>query len=463
MGATILFVGREGETAESVKCVLQHEHGHVVEVCALQSAMDGMLRPDISLVLAHMSGKGVHAEAEIVRLLRASSLLDVPVPVVVLTEYPDAELALRMLRLGALECIHPPLDGKYLDILGQLWASRTRHRRSGLRAGADSANADAVPAGEFVVCGPALTNLHQQISAVAGLDSTVLLTGETGTGKTQLARRIHLLSPRRKRPFVVMDCGALSATLIESELFGHRRGAFTGADQDRVGKLASAGDGTLLLDEIDVLSPATQAKLLRVVEERVFAPVGSSVESKFGARLIAATNRSLDDAMATGRFRADLYYRLNVLAFQLPPLRDCPEAIPHLAERFLVEFARCTARPIGGFSPRAMEALVAFDWPGNVRELRNVVERMVALCPGPVVELGDLPEPIQHCLGPVRNVRTRPAVAPTNPLADARRQAEVSQLRSALARNRDNRTNTALDLGISRAALYKKLYRYGLQ
>src|SRR5262249_42272148 len=234
--------------------------------------------------------------------------------------------------------------------------------------------------------------------------------GETGTGKTRLARLIHELSPRRDQPFLAVNCAALPASLMESEMFGHVRGAFTGADRDRSGKFAEAGSGTLLLDEIDALPLTLQAKLLRVVEERAFEPVGSNKSQAMQARLVVASNRCLEEEAAAGRFRADLYYRLDVVSFFLPPLRDPSDLIRPLVGPLVAEFAARNGRAVSGVSAEALEALEAYGWPGNIRELRNVVERGVALCPGAQVELEDLPAALRQR---VREARPDPAQQPT--------------------------------------------------
>ena len=231
------------------------------------------------------------------------------------------------------------------------------------------------------------------------MDTTILLEGETGTGKTRLAGQIHRLSPRHDKPFLVINCGALSAGLIESEMFGHVRGAFTGADADRTGKFAGAGRGTLFLDEIDSLPLSVQSKLLRAVEERVFEPVGSNKSQTLHARLIVACNRPLEQEVAAGRFRADLFYRLNVIAFVMPPLRQRVATIPALAREFLKEFAARNGSTVEGIAPEALRNLLAHSWPGNIRELRNVMERAVALCKGSIIGLDDLP-PTLHRLAP---------------------------------------------------------------
>jgi DNA-binding NtrC family response regulator len=302
-----------------------------------------------------------------------------------------------------------------------------------------------------------LDHLMAQVKRAAPLDLTVLLTGETGSGKTRLARLLHDLSPRRDQPFVAFDCSALAPGLTESELFGHARGAFTGAARDRAGKLAAAGAGTLLLDEINSLPLALQGKLLRAVEDRVFEPVGTDRLRPVRARVIAAANVPLEAEVEAGRFRADLYHRLNVIAFRVPALRERRGCIVPLAETFLRESAARNGRAdLAGFSPVAAELLEAYPWPGNIRELRNAVERAVALCPGREIDAGDLPDPIRRCF---------PTCADTRgplPLRQWKDGLEVQRIREVLHKHNEHRCKAARELGISRVTLYHKLRKYGL-
>jgi two-component system response regulator HydG len=305
--------------------------------------------------------------------------------------------------------------------------------------------------------------LGRQIQCVTPQDTTLLFTGETGTGKTRLARLIHENSPRRDEPFLTVDCGALSANLIESEIFGHVRGAFTGADRDRPGKFTAAGKGTLLLDEINSLPPPVQGKLLRAVDERVFEPVGANDSQPLRARLIAVTNVPLDQEVAAGRFRSDLYYRLNVVGFHLPSLRERRTTIASLAHQFLALFTARNRPDVRNLHPEALRALEDYDWPGNVRELRNVIERAVALCPGPEVQLRDLPEAVRStntfpASGPV----AQPARPRATTLTQCREKTEILRITEALEKHRNNRRRAATELGISRMGLYKKLHKYGM-
>jgi DNA-binding NtrC family response regulator len=307
-----------------------------------------------------------------------------------------------------------------------------------------------------------MQRLRELLRRVAPLETTILLTGETGTGKTHLARAIHALSPRRRKPFRVVHCGALCPTLIESEMFGHVRGAFTHADHNRVGKFAEVEDGTLLLDEIDCVPQEIQSRLLQVVEDRVFEPLGSNQTLTLRARLIAASNRSLPEEVAAKRFRSDLYYRLNTVSFEIPPLRQRREMIAPLADKFMVDFSTRYGRKVSGFTASALGAMELYEWPGNVRELRNAVDRAVALCPGSVIDRSDLPETVQRGSQDDAQPASSNRHAGANQLTSAREEAEMRRVLAALRRNGNNRTNAAAELGVSRVTLYKKLRKYGL-
>jgi len=409
----------------------------------------------VALVLIHAPADGPEVSALVGRLKAGRKNL----PVMVLSDRDDPEKELALFRLGVTDYFSRPLD---LHRLGLAVDSHTMDARLALRFDGDLEPAvECLGDGDPFLYAPAaeMGRLMEQVRRIAPLAATVLLGGETGTGKTRLARLIHDLSPRRPEPFLVVNCGSLSDNLIESEMFGHVRGAFTGADRDRAGKFAEAGRGTLLLDDIDALSLPLQAKLLRVVDERVFEPVGSNRSQPVEARLIVASNRRLDDEVAAGRFRTDLFYRLNVVGFYLPPLRDRAFLVPHLARKFAADFAAAAGRPTPEIGPEALAAFEAHSWPGNVRELRNVLERAVALCPHETIGLDDLPDSLRGLdAEPPRTAAFPRAVT----LARSKEEAERLCIAEALRRFSNNRLRAAAALGISRMTLYNKLRKYGL-
>jgi two-component system response regulator HydG len=433
-------------------------------VATVTEAYPQLHRADLVLLLAHLPRQTDTAEASGLVQTVAASLR--PVPILLISDQHHPEQALALLQQGAADYLTRPLDlarlGYLLDVLtvrARYLATLAAPARKPVQVGKVG---DQPPF--FYDPSQAMGKLMELVHRVAPQPTTVLLTGETGTGKTRLARLIHDLSPRRGEPFLVVNCGALTASLIESELFGHVKGAFTGADRDRAGKFAEAGRGTLLLDEIDALPPILQTKLLRAVEERLFEPVGSNQPLPVQARLIVASNRALDQEVATGRFRSDLYYRLNVVAFHLPPLRERPSMIPTMITQFITEFATRNCREVHGIAPTALRALEDYPWPGNIRELRNTIERAVALCPGQEIQKDDLPETV--C--PAHAAQAGPA--PGGPCADrqvgtlarTKEEAEALRISGALRKHKNNRLRVAAELGISRKTLYKKLHRYGL-
>ena len=320
---------------------------------------------------------------------------------------------------------------------------------------------------ELVGGSPSMQGLKQRIGRIAPTDSTVLIRGESGVGKELVARAIHLSSRRRQGPFVCMNCAALTESLLESELFGHEKGSFTGATTRKLGKFEQAHRGTLFLDEVGEMSGAIQAKFLRVLEGHPFERVGGASPVQVDVRVVAATNRDLEQAVDSGQFRKDLYFRLQVVELHVEPLRDHPADIPLLAEHFLQRFARKSGRSIRGFTPAALAKLTGYDWPGNVRELQNTIERSVVLCLGEMVDASDIS---LSGLGHFAEVSAPRPVAVSSPSAgsgEGEGEAEVSlealeqrHILGVLDRTNWNKSQAAQILGIERSTLDRKLKRY---
>ena len=303
-----------------------------------------------------------------------------------------------------------------------------------------------------------MARIFDLIEAVADSNTTILMTGASGTGKSMLARAIHYRSARRDKPFVEVSCGALPETLLESELFGHVRGAFTGAVSDKEGKFLAADEGTIFLDEISAASPAMQVKLLRVLQDRQFDPVGSNNTVTVNIRTVLASNSNLEEEVKSGRFREDLYYRINVVAMTLPLLVDRVSDIPLLAKHFIDQFCQTHTKHKAGITEEAMEYLQRYTWPGNIRELENVIERAVLLSKGEYIDLNDLPQ----ALITQSQLTTRPGYKQMS-LKEALTAPEKTIIKAALEANNFNRQNTARALQINRTTLYKKMKRYGME
>jgi two-component system response regulator HydG len=397
--------------------------------------------------MAHMSG------LEALKRIRG---YNPAIPVLIMTAYSSVATAVEALKAGAYDYLTKPLDYEVL----KLGIERARDH-SGLKSENQALKAElraAFDLQNIVGKSPAMVELIDMVAQVAPSEATVLITGESGTGKELIARALHVNSGRRDKPFVVVNCAALTETLLESELFGHERGAFTGADRRREGRFMQAHQGTVFLDEIGEMSPSMQARLLRVIQEREIQRVGGTEVLEVDVRILAATHRDLAAEVAAGRFREDLFYRLNVVALKVPPLRARRDDIPLLAAHFLARYAARNRKAVRGFAPRAMDLLLRHGWPGNVRELENAVERAVILLAGDYVSAKELPLSITAAPG------AAPAGDPPAAVPDGGRtlqDIERDAILATLQLTEGNKSKAAEKLGITRKTLYKKLKTYG--
>jgi DNA-binding NtrC family response regulator len=376
--------------------------------------------------------------------------------VVLMTGYGTPDGAIEAIRAGAFDYITKPLiDDELLMTIERAISQRTVLRENdNLRTQLDR----RYGMDNIVGRDARMLKVFEMISSVADTRATVMVTGESGTGKSMIARSIHRRSGRAKGPFVEVACGALPETLLESELFGHVAGAFTGAAGEKMGKFLQADGGTIFLDEIGTASPAMQVKLLRVLQELKFEQVGGTKTFSVDVRVVLATNEDLSRAVAEGRFRQDLYYRVNVINIELPPLRSRVSDIPTLAHSFLEQVREDSRREVTGITDDAMVTLERYHWPGNVRELQNVMERAVLLGKGPVITLADLPMEVRGNGGVVVS-----APIGQKTLKEALEGPERQIIREVLEANGWNRNATADQLGINRTTLYKKMKRLGLE
>jgi two-component system response regulator HydG len=377
------------------------------------------------------------------------------IPVLIMTAYSSVASAVEALKAGAYDYLTKPLDFEVL----KLGIERARDH-SGLKSENQALKAElraAFDLQNIIGRSRAMVALIDMIAMVAPSEATVLIAGESGTGKELIARCLHANSPRRDQPFVVVNCAAITETLLESELFGHEKGAFTGAERRREGRFMQAHQGTIFLDEVGEMPAAMQAKLLRVIQEREIQRVGGTEVLEVDVRILAATHRDLAAEVAAGRFREDLFYRLNVVALKVPPLRERQDDIPLLAGHFLTRYAERNRKTVRGFTPRCLDLLLRHDWPGNVRELENAVERAVILMAGDYVSEKDLPLSIAGA-GEALPAPGEPS-APGGPrtLEDIEREAILATLQ----RTEGNKSKAAEMLGITRKTLYKKLKTYG--
>ncbi|MCS6858607.1 MAG: sigma-54 dependent transcriptional regulator, partial [Sandaracinaceae bacterium] len=411
----------------------------------------GALPPDFALVDVRLGGMdGI----EFVRRVRQ---MGVETVIIVMSAYGSFELAIGAIQAGAYDYVSKPFRQEEV-----LLALRKAEEREALRRENQALRAEMRARSQFediVGQSEAMRELFRIVEKAAAYPTTVLVTGESGTGKELVARALHRRSPRRDKPFVAVNCGAIPEALLESELFGHRRGAFTDARSDRAGLFEEADGGTLFLDEIGELSPQLQVKLLRVLQEGTIRRLGEVRERQVDVRVIAATARDLESEVEEGRFREDLFYRLNVLRIHVPPLRERRSDIPLLVEHFIRKHNARLHTQVKGVAPDVMKVFLAYPWPGNVRELENLLERMVILAEGEWITVGDLPEHLSKKAAPSWVNFDSSDLS----IKRATRWIEETLIKKALEQTKGNRTQAARLLEISHRALLYKIKEYGLE
>jgi len=446
----ILIVDDEASQRELIAGFLKKQGHEVVLAGGGAEALTPVKETRVDLVLSDFKMPGMSG----LDLLRGVKAVNPEIPFILITAYGTVETAVQAMKEGAADYLTKPLDleelllrvgrvGEQVRLQGAVRDLQARlverHRLEGIIG--ESGGMQEVLA---------------LVKQVATSDATVLIRGESGTGKEVIARAIHFNSPRAAGPLVTLNCAALPEQLLESELFGHEKGAFTGAVAQRKGRFEQADGGSIFLDEIGDLAPSLQVKLLRVLQERQFERLGGNRTLAVNVRILAATHRNLEQALQDGRFREDLYYRLNVVTIQVPPLRERREDIPLLLEHFLQKFAQKNRRNVTGLTVGARDALLRYDYPGNVRELENIVERAVLLCRGQVIDLEDLPV----ALRPGERDATEPE---SRRLPDLLAGIERQAIRVALERHGGIQTQAAAELGISERVLRYKMKKYGLE
>jgi two-component system nitrogen regulation response regulator NtrX len=446
---TILIVDDESEIRRSLGAVLRDEGFDVSAAATAEEALKKMDAKGPDLVFLDIWLPGMDG----VEALQVMKRRHPAMPVVMISGHANIETAVRTTKLGAYDFIEKPLslEKVLLTVEHAIEHTRLVEENRALRLA-------SVAGYELIGRSRAIESLRGDIGKVAPTNGWVLITGGNGTGKELVARNIHLLSNRRERPFVEVNCAAIPEELIESELFGHERGAFTGAVAQKKGKFDLADKGTIFLDEIGDMSLKTQAKILRILQEQGFERVGGTERIRVDVRVIAATNKDLRGMIATGAFREDLYYRLNVIPFHVPLLKERAEDIPLFVVHFLKEFSRVASRETPTVGREAMDALVAYPWPGNVRELKNLMERLVIMTRSGVITPDDLPEYISGAVAGEPG-----AIFSRGLLKVARRDFEREFILRKLKEHGGNIARTAESIGIERSHLYRKIKSYGIE
>lgn len=451
MSRKILIADDEVKLAQMLQIRLEVQGYEVLVASGGEEAIQKVKERDLDVVITDLKMPRVDGLA----VLRAVKEINPDLPVIILTGYGTVETAVKAMKEGAYDYLLKPIQKGALEkSLNHAFrmARLTQEKRflqQELRAEYNFGN--------IIGDSSKMQAVYQMVKRVAPSKATILIYGETGTGKELLAHAIHLNSPRKDNPFIAIDCSALPDTLLESELFGHERGAFTGAYTARVGRFELADGGSIFLDEIGNMSPALQVKMLRVIQERAFERVGGTKTTRVDVRIIAATNQDLEEAVKKGNFRQELYYRLSVVPIHLPPLRERKEDLPLLTEHFLQKYGQEAVKRVEKISPEAMELLNQYDWPGNVRELENIIERAVILAKTDTIRSGDLPLTSTRVVSIEERVKELLSSGGLS-LGELEKQIIIEALRST----NHNQSRAAKLIGISRSTLCYRMRKFGL-
>ena len=450
MKAKILVADDETSHRQMIEAVLAAEGYEVTQAEDGQAAISAVEDRFYDLVIMDVRMPNVDG----IQALQKIKQISPDIPVIIMTAYASVGSAVDALKSSAYDYLIKPLDIDELKILVD--KALRHHQLEQENLYLKERLSDRFDFSNIIGRSPSMTRLFETVALVAPSEATALIVGESGTGKELIANAIHQNSPRKDRPLIIVNCAALPETLLESELFGHEKGAFTGAITRKQGRFQLAHNSSIFLDEIAEMAPATQAKILRVLQEREFEPVGSTQTIKVATRVIAATNKNLEEEIQAGRFREDLYYRLNVVTVDVPPLRQRREDIPLLADFFLKQYAQKNRRLIKGFTPRATDLLMRYEWPGNVRELENIIERAVIMSRGEMITPLEFPNDLQNLDEALKESRID--LTPGRSL----KEVEKVLILRTLEETGGNRTHAARILGISRRTLQLKLKEYGI-
>ncbi len=455
----MLIVDDEELYRRALERVLSRAGYEITTAPGASEAMTAIASERFDLVLCDIRMPGING----LELVRQMGEVQPDLPCIVVTGYGTTEQSIEALRAGAYWYLEKPFDESHLDLVHRLVEQAIEHGRLRNENRVLQDHLQARYRFESIVGhGPALRSVLDVVEKVASTDSTVLITGESGTGKELIARALHFNSPRSDRLLVTVNCGAIPEELLESELFGHVKGAFTNAHQHREGRFSAADGGTIFLDEIGDMSPNLQVKLLRVLQDGTYEPVGSSTPQRANVRIIAATNQNLEQSIETGRFRADLFYRLNVIPIEMPPLRVRQEDIPLLAAHFLERINAEKNKQVEGIRGEVLDCLCRYDWPGNVRELENLIERIVVMRGQGEIGLEDLPPKYRGAQA--AEPTSLPSVGPSGiDYNQAVERLESHLILQALELTDWNKNRAAQLLGLNRTTLLEKIKKKGLR